>query len=192
MNNIKILDTTLRDGEQTPGMSLTAREKLNIAKCLLTEVKVDIIEAGSALVSEGEKKNITEICRWAEREGFLDKIEVLGFVDKNRSVDWINSCGGKIINLLAKGSLKHLTLQLRKTPDEHISDIQETVDYAKKTGFTVNVYLEDWSNGIMTSRDYVLKLTSALCEMNINRIMLPDTLGILSPEKTKKFIEIMT
>ena len=192
MNNIKILDTTLRDGEQTPGMSLTAREKLNIAKCLLTEVKVDIIEAGSALVSEGEKKNITEICRWAEREGFLDKIEVLGFVDKNRSVDWINSCGGKIINLLAKGSLKHLTLQLRKTPDEHISDIQETVDYAKKTGFTVNVYLEDWSNGIMTSRDYVLKLTSALCEMNINRIMLPDTLGILSPEKTKNFIEIMT
>jgi D-citramalate synthase len=81
-NNIKILDTTLQDGEQTPSISLTAREKLNIAKCLLTEVKVDLIEAGSAIVSEGEKKNITKICRWVEREGLLDKIEVLGFVDK--------------------------------------------------------------------------------------------------------------
>ena len=189
---IKILDTTLRDGEQTPGMSLTIKEKLNIAKCLLTEVKVDVIEVASALVSEGERKTVSEICSWAESENLLDGIEVLGFVDKNKSIDWINSCGGTVINLLAKGSLKHLTMQLQRTPDEHISDIRKTVDYANAKGFMVNVYLEDWSNGMINSRNYVLKLTSALCEMNINRIMLPDTLGILSPDMTENFVKIMT
>jgi len=95
MTTIKILDTTLRDGEQTPGMSLTSREKLNIAKYLLTEVKVDIIEVASALVSGGEKKTVSEICRWAKSAGMLNKIEILGFVDKNKSVDWLNSSGGK-------------------------------------------------------------------------------------------------
>ena len=192
MTTIKILDTTLRDGEQTPGMSLTSREKLNIAKYLLTEVKVDIIEVASALVSGGEKKTVSEICRWAKSAGMLNKIEILGFVDKNKSVDWLNSSGGKAINLLTKGSLKHLTMQLKKTPEEHIKNIQETVDYAKKQGVRTNVYLEDWSNGMLNSQDYVLKLTSALSEMNIGRIMLPDTLGILSPDRTKNFVEIMT
>ena len=191
-NFIKILDTTLRDGEQTPGVSLTRKEKLTIAKSLLTEVKVDIIEVASAHVSEGEGKIVTEICSWAKDEGIIDKIEVLGFVDKNKSVDWIKSCGGEVINLLAKGSLNHLTKQLKKTPDEHIADIRETVDYANKAGFTTNIYLEDWSNGMMNSQDYVLKLTEALTNMNINRIMLPDTLGILNPKNTQNFIEIMT
>lgn len=191
MTNIKILDTTLRDGEQTPGMSLTSKEKLNIAKNLLTEVKVDIIEVASALVSEGEKKTVSDICKWADNAGMIDKIEVLGFVDKNKSVDWLNSCGGKVINLLAKGSLKHLEMQLKKTPEEHIADIQETYDYAKEHDSEVNVYLEDWSNGMRNSRDYVLKLTKSLNEININRIMLPDTLGILNPDQTKNFIKIM-
>ena len=191
MEKINVLDTTLRDGEQTPGMSLTLEEKLNIAKCLLKEVKVDMMEVSSALVSEGERETLKKICSWAESAGVLDRVEVLGFVDEKRSVDWINSCGGEVLNLLAKGSLKHVTLQLKKTPGQHIADIRKTADYAKDSGLRVNAYLEDWSNGMKNSRDYVFEVTSALQETGIERIMLPDTLGILSPGQTKEFVEDM-
>src|SRR4028118_930536 len=80
---IEIMDTTLRDGEQTSGVSFSASEKLTIAKLLLTEVKVDRIEIASARVSEGEFDAVKKITTWAAENGFIDKIEVLTFVDGN-------------------------------------------------------------------------------------------------------------
>jgi len=82
---IEIMDTTLRDGEQTSGVSFTASEKLTIAQLLLTEVKVDRIEIASARVSEGEFDAVKKITRWAKSKGLLKKIEVLTFVDGNTS-----------------------------------------------------------------------------------------------------------
>ena len=104
---IEIMDCTLRDGEQTSGVSFLPHEKLMIARMLLKEVNVDRIEVASARVSEGEKDAVRMICRYARQIGMLERVEVLGFVDGNLSVDWIDDCGGKVINLLAKGSLKH-------------------------------------------------------------------------------------
>src|SRR5690349_13306317 len=148
---IEIMDTTLRDGEQTSGVSYTAAEKLNIAKMLLEEVKVDRVEIASARISEGEFEGATKIIRWAKENGFLDRIEILGFVDDNRSLDWIAKAGGQVVNLLSKGSLKHVQGQLRKTPEEHLRDIRKTLANAKKAGIQVNVYFEDWSNGMRHS-----------------------------------------
>jgi len=188
---IEILDVTLRDGEQTQGVSFSRSEKLNIAKILLNEVGIDRIEVASARVSQGEKESVTSIIQWAKLRGFLSKVEVLGFVDHTKSVDWIVSTGAKVMNLLTKGSEKHLKFQLRKDIKTHISEIKETIDYAKEKGLTVNIYLEDWSNGYRDSKDYVMEITRALCGMSVNRIMLPDTLGILTPHTTYTYVKDM-
>ena len=103
-SRIEIMDSTLRDGEQTNGVSFLPHEKLMIARLLLEKVNVDRLEVASARVSEGEKEAVTGICRFAEQAGYLDRIEVLGFVDHNKSVDWIADTGCHVINLLAKGS----------------------------------------------------------------------------------------
>ena len=145
---IEIMDTTLRDGEQTSGVSFVAHEKLMIARLLLEELKVDRIEVASARVSEGEFDAVKMICDWAARRNLLHKVEVLGFVDGHNSLDWIHSTGCRVINLLCKGSLKHCTYQLKKTPEEHIEDIKAVIDYANELDIAVNVYLEDWSNEI--------------------------------------------
>lgn len=178
---VEIMDCTLRDGEQTSGVSFLPHEKLMIARQLLKSVNVDRLEVASARVSEGEKEAVKNICRMAEREGMIDRIEVLGFVDGTQSVDWIKDCGCHVMNLLAKGSYKHCTQQLKKTPQEHIDDIKGVIAYAVKQGFVVNLYLEDWSNGMKDSPDYVWQMMDAMKDEPICRFLLPDTLGILNP-----------
>ena len=185
------MDTTLRDGEQTTGVSFNAQEKLTIAKILLEEVKVDRIEVASARVSAGELEGVKKIVEWANLHKLLQKIEVLGFVDGKASVDWIISAGARVVNLLAKGSLRHAREQLHKTPDEHLADIKSVIRYARDNWVSVNLYLEDWSNGMIHSRDYVFFLMDALKEEKIDRIMLPDTLGILNHLQTFEFCKTM-
>ena len=188
---VEILDSTLRDGEQTNGVSFLPHEKLMIARMLLHDLNVDRIEAGSARVSDGEKEAVTMICRYASQIGRLDKVEVLGFVDGQRSVDWITACGCKTLNLLAKGSLKHCRQQLGKTPEQHIDDIRQTLAYAKTKGVTVNLYLEDWSNGMKDSPNYVYQVMDALVDSGIRRFMLPDTLGIMNPLQVIEYFRKM-
>ena len=188
---IEIMDTTLRDGEQTSGVSFMPHEKLMIARLLLEELKVDRVEVASARVSEGESQAVRMICDWAARRDMLPRVEVLGFVDGHQSVDWIRSAGCRVINLLCKGSLKHCRYQLKKTPEEHISDILRVVEYAQAQDLEVNVYLEDWSNGMKDSPEYVFQLMDALCATPIRRFMLPDTLGILNPLQVIEYMRKM-
>ncbi|WP_337486526.1 alpha-isopropylmalate synthase regulatory domain-containing protein [Prevotella sp.] len=181
------MDCTLRDGEQTSGVSFLPHEKLMVARMLLGDVNVNRIEVASARVSEGEKEAVRMICRYAESVGKLNRVEVLGFVDGGKSIDWIDECGCKVINLLAKGSLKHCTHQLKKTPEEHIYGIYESLTLAMQKGMAVNLYLEDWSSGMKDSPDYVFKMMDALVESGIKRFLLPDTLGILNPMEVTKY-----
>jgi D-citramalate synthase len=188
---IEIMDTSLRDGEQTSGVSYTASEKLHISRLLLEDVNVDRIEIASARVSAGELEAVQRITKWAEQNGHLEQIEVLAFIDGTKSVEWIRNAGAKVVNLLSKGSLKHLIGQLRKTPEEHISDIGKIVDTLAKSDMQANIYLEDWSNGMRHSKGYVFYLVDHLKQMPIRRIMLPDTLGILSPDEVSCFCREM-
>ena len=181
------MDCTLRDGEQTSGVSFLPHEKLMVARMLLGDVNVNRIEVASARVSEGEKEAVRMICRYAESVGKLNRVEVLGFVDGGKSIDWIDECGCKVINLLAKGSLKHCTHQLKKTPEEHIDGIYESLTLAMQKGMAVNLYLEDWSSGMKDSPDYVFKMMDSLVESGIKRFLLPDTLGILNPMEVTKY-----
>ena len=188
---IEIMDTTLRDGEQTSGVSFVPHEKLMIARLLLEDLKVDRVEVASARVSDGEFEAVKMICDWAARRSLLHKVEVLGFVDGHTSVDWIQRTGCRVINLLCKGSLKHCTQQLKKTPEEHLADIINVVHYADEQDITVNVYLEDWSNGIKDSPEYVFQLMDGLKETSVKRFMLPDTLGILNPLQVIEYMRKM-
>jgi len=185
------MDSTLRDGEQTNGVSFLPHEKLVIARMLLRDINVDRIEVASARVSEGEREAVSMICRYARQIGRLESVEVLGFVDGHLSVDWIAACGCKQMNLLAKGSLKHCTQQLGKTPQQHFDDIRHTIDYACSKGMGVNLYLEDWSSGMKDSPDYVYQLMDALADTPVRRFMLPDTLGIMNPLQCGEYFRKM-
>ena len=186
---IEIMDTTLRDGEQTSGVSFSASEKLTLAKLLLEELKVDRIEVASARVSEGEMQAVKKITEWAESEGLLSKVEVLTFVDGGVSLDWMQEAGAKVQNLLTKGSLNHLTHQLKKTPEKHFEEIADVIAKAGKLGIETNVYLEDWSNGMRNSHDYVFQFLDFLTAQPIKRVLLPDTLGVLTHTETGEFIK---
>lgn len=188
---IEVMDTTLRDGEQMYDVAFAPHEKLSIAKLLLTQVNVDRVEVASAKSSKGEEESVRAITNFAKKEGMIERIEILGFVDNGVSIDWIKSVGGKVINMLTKGSLLHCEKQLKKTPKEHFEDIKSQIKYAQKCGLTVNVYLETWSNGIQDSPDYVFDLVNNIKDTGIKRIMLPDTLGILQPLKTIEYTAIM-
>lgn len=189
--HIEIMDTTLRDGEQTSGVSFSAPEKLTIAQLLLQEVKVDRIEIASARVSEGEFQAVKKITSWAAENGFLDKVEVLTFVDGEMSVNWMLEAGAAVMNLLTKGSLNHLTHQLKKTPEQHFSEIAQVISLARSNNIKCNVYLEDWSNGMRNSKDYVLDYLDFLTQQPIERVLLPDTLGVLIPSEVYEYISLI-
>ena len=186
--HMEIMDTTLRDGEQTSGVAFSASEKLTIAQLLLTEVKVDRIEIASARVSQGEFDAVKKITEWATAQGLIDRIEVLTFVDGSASVDWMLKAGARVMNLLTKGSLNHLTHQLKKTPAQHFADVAKVVALANEKGLQCNVYLEDWSNGMRNSKEYVFEYLDFLKDQPIKRVLLPDTLGVLTPAEVYCFI----
>lgn len=185
---IEIMDTTLRDGEQTSGVSFSISEKLTITQLLLEELLVDRVEIASARVSDGEFQAVKSVLEWAQEHGHADKIEVLSFVDNGVSIDWMVNSGVKVQNLLTKGSMNHLTHQLKKTPEQHFAEIAHVIQLAQSHGIATNVYLEDWSNGMRNSPEYVYQMLDFLTRQPIKRILLPDTLGILTPAETSKFL----
>jgi D-citramalate synthase len=166
----------------------SASEKLTIAQLLLTEVKVDRIEIASARVSEGEFEAVKKITKWAKANGYLDRVEVLTFVDGDVSVEWMLKSGAKVMNLLTKGSLNHLTHQLKKKPEEHFAEVAAVIALARKKNLECNVYLEDWSKGMRDSKDYVFQYLDFLTTQPVKRIMLPDTLGVLVPSEVYEFV----
>ena len=188
---IEIMDTTLRDGEQTTGVSFTRSEKLSIFKLLVEELHVPRVEVTSARVSAGEFETVRRICDWAARNGHLDKVEELvGHVGVG-SYEWVAATGARCVNVLCKGSERHCRGQLKKTPKEHVIDTIANIRDARARGLRVNLYLEDWSNGMKDSPDYVMYFMDRIRSEEIERFMLPDTLGILDPYDTFDFVKRM-
>ena len=188
---VELMDTTLRVGEQTPGVAYTPDEKLQLARMLLADVGVDRIEIAGTRVSEGEREGARRVARWAARAGFAERIEVLGYCDGSASVDWTAEVGVRAMNLLVKGSERHCVGQLRMSPEKHRARVEETTRAARRRRLAVNVYLEDWSSGVRESPDYVFAMMKHLAALPVARVYLADTLGIFTPGDVKRYVELM-
>jgi D-citramalate synthase len=190
-DRIHVMDTTLRDGEQTPDVAYTPAEKLQLARLLLLDVGVDRIEIASTRVSEGEREAARLVTSWARKQRVLSRVEILGYCDGRASADWIVGAGGKVVNFLVKGSEHHCTTQLGITPERHRESVTQTVQVARRKRLRVNVYLEDWSNGVRDSFNYVFAMVQRLRELGVERVYLADTLGIFSPDDVSRYVGLM-
>jgi D-citramalate synthase len=190
-HRIQVMDTTLRDGEQTPDIAYTPEEKLQLARLLLSEVNVDRIEIAQVKVSAGEAAAARRITSWARRQGWSQRVEILGLADGRASVDWIVEAHGKVLNLLTKGSERHCRGQLGMSPEKHRERVAETLAHARRRRLLVNAYLEDWSSGVRESFDYVFAMVQCLRDAGVARVYLADTLGVLSPRQVQRYVELM-
>ena len=171
--NIKVLDTTLRDGEQTPGVSLTSLEKLRIAT-KLDEIGVDYIEAGSAITSAGERESIKEITQ----QGF--KAEILSFSRPlTIDIDYCLESDVDAVNLVVPTSDLHITDKLNTTHEGLIELSNSAVDYCKDHGLTVELSAEDASR---SNVDFLKKVYLSAIDHGADRICVCDTVGILTPD----------
>ena len=155
-------------------------------RLLVMYAQVDIaLEEAARSYEKGEA--VRAIAEWAAAKGYADRVEALGFIDGGVSLDWLGTAGCRVVNLLAKGSRKHCEGQLRRTPERHLEDVRAEILAAVDRGMKVNLYLEDWSNGMRRSPDYVYAMLDGLADAPVSRFMCPDTLGVLDPYDTERF-----
>ena len=170
---IKVLDTTLRDGEQTPGVSLTSSEKLRIAT-KLDEIGVDFIEAGSAITSQGERESIKQITA----QGF--NAEILSFSRPLKiDIDYCLKCDVDAVNLVVPTSDLHIRDKLKSTREELLELSNNAIDYCKNHGLIVELSAEDASRSDV---DFLKSVYVNAIEHGADRICVCDTVGILTPD----------
>jgi D-citramalate synthase len=175
---INVLDTTLRDGEQTPGISLTVSEKLRIA-IKLDEIGVNIIEAGSAITSSGERESIKRITK----EGL--NAEIASFARAIRKdIDFALDCDVDSVHLVVPTSNLHIEEKLKKSKEEVLNQTIDAVQHAIDHGLIVELSSEDASRSDM---DYLKKVFIEGIATGANRICACDTVGILTPERSFDF-----
>ena len=175
---VRILDTTLRDGEQTPGVSLTPENKLRIAQ-RLDELGVDVIEAGFAAVSEGEMESVKLIAK----QGLSAKISSAARGTKG-DINAVLKSGASTISMIIPTSDLHIDCKLHKTREQILKTTEECVSYAKAHGLEVEFLAEDATR---SDFDYLIKVFQTAVNAGVDRIVPCDTVGILTPELTREF-----
>ncbi len=182
-NHIRIFDTTLRDGEQTPGVSVSSDQKVDIA-IKLDELGVDAIEAGFPIVSTGEAKAIKTIVK----QGL--KADICGLARSvQKDIDTAIDCDLKYIHTFIATSDIHMQYKLKMTKEQVLDRAIWAVEYAKKHGMIVEFSAEDATR---SDRDFLLKVFSAAIETGADRIDIPDTVGYSTPEYITKLVEDVT
>jgi 2-isopropylmalate synthase len=170
---IFILDTTLRDGEQTPGVSLTPENKLQIAK-QLDRLGVDIIEAGFPITSKGEMEAIQIITKAGLNA------EICGLArTSHKDIDAALSCGVNSIHTFIATSDIHLKHKLKMSRPQALEKAVDAVDYCKSHGVKVEFSAEDATR---SDPQYLKEVFKAVCDAGANRIDVPDTVGVITPE----------
>ncbi len=172
-DTIQIFDTTLRDGEQTPGVSLTPEKKLEIAHSL-DALGVDIIEAGFPITSQGEIKAIKMIAN----EGLTAEICGLARTLK-QDIDRCLACDVDRIHTFIATSDIHMEHKLKKTSEQVLEQAVSAIEYAKEHGITVEFSAEDATR---TRIDFLLEIFQAVTEAGADVLNIPDTVGVAIPQ----------
>ncbi len=177
---VRILDTTLRDGEQTPGLALKPEDKLKIA-LLLEELNVDSIEAGFPAVSQGERIAIKMITREVSNS------EIVALCRCNKSdIDMAIDCDVDAVHLFIATSDIHLKYKLKITREEALRRAIESVEYAKSHGLTVEFSAEDSTR---TEWSWLAKFFQAVVDAGADRIDIADTVGVMWPSKMYSLVK---
>jgi len=171
-SSVEILDTTLRDGEQTPGVALSLEDKVRIAQ-MLDDLGVDVIEAGFPRTSKGEQDAIRKICSL----GLNAKICGLARCSK-QDIDSAVDAGVNYVHVFIATSESHMKNKLKMTKEEVRSRAVEAVEYAKSRGVIVEFSCED---GTRTELEFLKEMHMAVQEAGVDKINLPDTVGTMSP-----------
>lgn len=178
LDNFNIFDTTLRDGEQTPGVLITSNEKLKIA-LKLDELGVDVIEAGSAITSKDEQKSIKTIT-----ENNLNA-EICSFARPMKvDIDTALECDVDSLHLVIPSSDLHIQYKLRKTREQVEEMAVDATEHAKSHGLIVELSTEDATR---TNMDDLKRLYNLCIDAGADRLCACDTVGLLTPEKSYDF-----
>lgn len=177
---INVFDTTLRDGEQTPGVSLKPNEKLRIAT-KLTELGVDVIEAGTAITSTGEREAIKLITQ----ENLDAEIATLARPLK-KDINSAIECNVDTVNLVVSTSKIHMDYKLNKSPETILEETINAIEYSKDHGLLVEISGEDASRADI---NFVNKLFTESIKIGADRVCVCDTVGILTPDKTQELFK---
>ncbi len=179
-NYIRIFDTTLRDGEQTPGVSLTVEDKIEIAR-QLSLLGVDAIEAGSPMSSDGEKKVVKEIAKAG-----LDT-EICGLARATRSdIDAAIECDVDTIHLFIPTSPVQMKYAVNLTPEQVLAATVDSVEYIKKHGLVCEFSPMDATRSKLP---FLKQVCQAAEKAGMDRLNVPDTVGIMIPKTMIKLIE---
>jgi 2-isopropylmalate synthase len=169
---VEIFDTTLRDGEQTPGIALSAEDKLRIAEAL-SDLGVDVIEAGFPIISVGERAAIKRIVALGL------KARVCGLARcRKEDIDAAIDCDLDYVHTFIATSKIHMEHKLKMTPEQVMAKAVESVEYAKSHGLTVEFSCEDATR---TELPFLKEMHLAVQAAKVDKINMPDTVGTMSP-----------
>ncbi|WP_435195917.1 (R)-citramalate synthase [Natronomonas sp. EA1] len=182
-SNVQFLDTTLRDGEQAPGVSLSPDQKADIARAL-DAAGVSYIEAGSACTGPGERETIERVASLG-----LDA-KVTSFArGVQRDIDLALDCGVDGVNLVVPSSEKHIQTKVGTSRDGVVQTVQELVDYARDHGLWVEVLGEDGSRADLA---FLERLAEAAHEAGADRFCYCDTVGHATPDRTLEVVSALS
>jgi len=184
IKDVKICDTTLRDGEQTAGVLFSVEEKVEIAR-MLVEIGVEQIEAGIPVVSQSDVDAIKKIVKEKEENGW--NVSIMGWSRaKKEDIDKVIETGADAIAISLATSNIHLQYKLHKTKDEILNMIAEAISYAKSHGFYISFNAED---GSRTDFDFLIEFIKTCKNAGGNRLRLCDTVSALHPAATKFLVK---
>ena len=170
---VRIFDTTLRDGEQTPGVSLSPEKKLNIAK-KLDALGIDAIETGFPVISEGERNAVKMITS----ENLQSELCGLARTNK-KDIDAAVDCGLNYIHTFIATSDIHLEYKLKMTREQALEKAIDAVEYGKSRGLQVEFSAEDATR---TDREFLKSVFTQVAKAGADRIDIPDTVGYSTPQ----------
>lgn len=184
MSQVKIFDTTLRDGEQSPGCSMNLREKLEIARCL-EKMKVDIIEAGFAISSPGDFESVNEIAK-AVKDCTVASLARAATKDIDAAWEAVKVAADPRIHTFIATSPVHMEYKLRMTPEQVLAKTAEMVAYAKKYCSNIEFSAEDATR---SEPEFLCRVVDTAIKNGATVINLPDTVGYTTPDEMRALIE---